>query len=506
NCNLAGIPLDQVQQFSGVQFDLPRKEMEQTILSAYKRGYDKFATAEELKLWKNNSPVKLETKKESIPCIPQNVFSRLPELLQKACATFLDKRERDVFLTGALTVLSGCLPQVSGIYDRRTYYPNLFSFIIAPSASGKGAMSFANTLGIARHEELLEKSKALRKEYKKEMYQHEVAVFQHKKGKGTVPKPPPEQPSFQLLYIPANSSSAMLIQHLQQNGGAGVLFESESDTLGNVLKQDWGGYSDLLRKAFHHEAISYSRKQSGEFVEIDQPKLSVALSGTPSQVGKLIPSVEDGLFSRFLFYVFEVEVKWRDVSPGVGDENLTSLFDDLSKEVQQMVIFLKKHPTTVQLSREQWQKLNATFSMRLEETNTLVGSEALSIVKRMGLILFRMAMIFTAIRKYEKQGKAKQCICNDVDFDMALVLAEYYLKHSIMLYEQLPKTKKPFDRSTKNKKEFWTALPKRFVRKEAIEIGRGMSLSSATVDRWLNRWLDRTLEQPEYGVYQKIKR
>jgi hypothetical protein len=115
----------------------------------------------------------------------------------------------------------------------------------------------------------------------------------------------PQEPNYKILYIPANISSAMVIQHLKEGNERGIFCETEADSMGNTLKQDWGGYSDLLRKAFHHEPISYSRKTNKEFVEIDNPCLSVALSGTPGQVENLIKSSEDGLFSRFIFYSFK---------------------------------------------------------------------------------------------------------------------------------------------------------------------------------------------------------
>jgi hypothetical protein len=40
----------------------------------------------------------------------------MPEILQHGAMAFTDERERDVFLTGALAILSGCLPGVKGVY------------------------------------------------------------------------------------------------------------------------------------------------------------------------------------------------------------------------------------------------------------------------------------------------------------------------------------------------------------------------------------------------------
>jgi len=65
------------------------------------------------------------------------------------------KRERDIFLTGALVILSGSLLKVEGLYDRNRQFPNLFGFIIAPAASGKGALRYAKILGDALHEKYI---------------------------------------------------------------------------------------------------------------------------------------------------------------------------------------------------------------------------------------------------------------------------------------------------------------------------------------------------------------
>ena len=124
------------------------------------------------------------------------------------------------------------------------------------------------------------------------------------------------------------------------------------------------------------------------------------LSGTPNQVIKLIPSVEDGLFSRFLFYFFDVQIDWRDVSSDGTGEDYDGYFEEQAKEVTQMIEFLEKHPTKINLTKAQWAILNATFREFLMSTNEAFGTGALSIVKRLGLILFRLAMMFSACLLY----------------------------------------------------------------------------------------------------------
>ena len=97
-----------------------------------------------------------------------------------------------------------------------------------------------------------------------------------------------------------------------------------------MLKTDFGNYSDGLRKAFHHEPISYLRRKDNEHVDIKRPRWSVLLSGTYGQISALIPNSENGLFSRFPFYCLLRNNVWIDVFDNTED-TLENLFLALGK-------------------------------------------------------------------------------------------------------------------------------------------------------------------------------
>jgi hypothetical protein len=87
------------------------------------------------------------------------------------------------------------------------------------------------------------------------------------------------------------------------------------------------------------------------------------------------------------------------------------------------------------------------------------AEEAASIVKRLGLILYRMARVFTALRKFESGEAANQVICTDEDFSTALRLAEIYLHHSILMFNNLPKQSEATQFKTgDSKRKFFEAL------------------------------------------------
>lgn len=123
----------------------------------------------------------------------------------------------------------------------------------------------------------------------------------------------PQEPPLRTLIVPANSSASAFLRIAKDNDGIILLFETEGDTLSQTLKSDYGNYSDVLRKAFHHEVLSMSRCKDREMSEVEQPRISVVLAGTPGQVNRLISNEEDGLLSRFCFYALPFKRGIRNV-------------------------------------------------------------------------------------------------------------------------------------------------------------------------------------------------
>ena len=506
NCNRQGLPEADAASRIKAQFNYDNSKVSSTIQSAYKHNSHEFGKFAKPANFKRKLPEQPEEDfLKNTPVIPESLYLLMPKIIREGAMVFTDARERDVFLTGALAILSGCLPGVKGLYAGQEVFPNLFSFIIAPSASGKGALKFAKMLADVYHQTVLSKSREAEQQYESAVrtYKQKIQI----KGKNNKPvDEPPAKPAFKVVYIPANSSYAKILLHLEQNGGGGIICETEADTLANVFKQEWGSYSDLLRKAFHHERISSSRKTNNEFIEVDSAALAIALSGTPGQVIGLIASAEDGLFSRFLFYVFKVVQKWKDVSPTANNINLTAHFKLLSHQVFELVQFLQKEETFVDLTKEQWKKLNEQCKVWLNDITMFTTEEAASIVKRLGLILYRIGMLFTAMRKFENGEAANQLFCTDEDFNIALQLAGIYLHHSILMFNNLPKQseKNQFKVGDK-KRQFVEALPQEFTRKLAVEMGKKYNLSESTVSHFLPKLVGSHFTQPKPGYYCKIK-
>jgi hypothetical protein len=507
NCNRRGIPHPEAENLITSNFYHENQtEIRKSIESAYQNNTAEFGKFANLAGSQKKEITNDQTEDylKTTPTIPIEAINLMPDLFKEGARAFEDNpRKRDVFLTSALCIISGCLPEVQGIYDQERVFPHLFSFIIAPAASGKGVLKNAKRLGDKIHNRFRDESKAERKDYENELIQYKAQLSKRKKDDPIPEKP--EEPKRKMLFFPADTSQAMMLQMLNDNNSRGIICETEADTMSGTNKQDWGNYSPIMRGAFQHEKISAARKTNNEIIEVECPQLAITLSGTPAQVPKLIASAEDGLFSRFIFYAFKADIVWRDPSPRPGGIVYNDHFEALSKYVLEMYDFFENSPTNIYLTNEQWNRLNNAFHDKLMTVVIFTSVDAASIVYRLGLILFRICMIFTSLRKFENGDCSKDVTCTDEDFQAALMLSDVYLQHSLLMFNNLEEQKEAKEyKMPNNKKQLLDQLPQEFQRKEAVALGVSLGLSERSVDDFLNNSVPMLLEKPKTGHYRKI--
>ena len=364
-------------------------------------------------------------------------------------------------------------------------------------------MKNAKRLADKYHCKIKEQSEAEKEEYRKELLRYKAICAKLKKGEE--PPEQPVEPPYKRVFIPADTSQSMLIKMINDNGGNGIMFETEADTMAGANKQDWGSYSPLLRGAFHHEPISIARKTNNEVFEINEPKLAVCLAGTPAQVPRLIGSAENGLFSRFMFYAFRSPIVWQSPAPAANGIVYNDHFAKLSEELLQATELLTNYPTEVQFTDEQWTWFNREFTDHLEQSVLYNSDDIAGVVYRLGLITFRICMVFTALRKFENGDTASTVFCTDEDFTSAISLSKVYIEHSIMVFNSLSSNQDEENFKPKNNKEkLITLLPETFQRKQAVEEGKKLDLSERTVDDLLRKLVPEVLEKIKDGYYRKI--
>jgi hypothetical protein len=431
-----------------------------------------------------------ETTQTPLPTIPETVYQSLPDFLQKVTAKATSAEDKDLLLLGSLVAISACLPNVYGIYAERNVYPNLFLFITAQASAGKGRLTLCRKIVEPIHRALREQAKAEQEEYQRKQTEYAMT-----KDKSEVERP--QEPPMRMLIIPANNSSTGLFQILNDNKGVGLIFETEGDTLAQTFKSEHGNYSDGFRKAFHHETISYNRRKDREYVELDTPRLSALLSGTPKQVSTLIPNAENGLFSRFMFYFMNIKPVWNDVFAGNDNTTLDDYFWHLGNQFYDLYKTLHKFtPLRFCLTTTQQQAFNAYFSQAQNQYMYLCGLDYLATVRRLGLIMFRIAMILSALRIMnsplshgEGEGRGSTpMLCNDTDFNASLEIVKILIQHAAQVYQQLPAeiatTAQP-----NQKQLFLDALTQEFSRQDYLIVAQRLNIPDKTAEKHIAKFV-----------------
>lgn len=392
-----------------------------------------------------NNPPEPPSPAQDFAPFPDEIFDSLPPLLREACYKFTEAEERELFLIGALGVISGMLPNVEAMYDSRRVGANLYCFIVGKYGTGKGALLWARALGEAVETYLEEKTQQEAKEYQTKQMQYNRQVKLYDKGKLNEPPTPPDAPRNLRLYIPANSSKAAIIQLIKENGGRGTIFETEADTLADIFGQDFGDFSDVLRKAYHHEPVSYSRKTNSEFIKITRPALSMVLSGTPDQVKRLLRDIHNGLFSRICFYKLQPRVYFRNPF----DSNKNDFEPFFNMQAQQYCVLYKKlealsEPKIFMLRPHQQEAFRKLFEENKMDLHHNISDELEGTANRLGLICYRIAMILTMVRN-NHIGGADIISCMDADYENAVRITQHLLHYSLHVYDQLTplKTRHP---------------------------------------------------------------
>ena len=90
-----------------------------------------------------------------------------------------------------------------------------------------------------------------------------------------------DEPAQRRMILAADASSAALLEGVEVNGGFGIIFDTEADTLSRTLGQKWAGHEDLLRKFHAEEEASVQRVQGGYRV-VERPYVASSLAVPPA--------------------------------------------------------------------------------------------------------------------------------------------------------------------------------------------------------------------------------
>lgn len=422
--------------------------------------------------------------------IDSSVYELLPEPLKQLTLHF-DRRERDVVLLSAIGALSCCYPNVYGIYRGRRLYANLYLAIIAPAASGKGVMNYSRLLVEPIHDKILSDSRQLKVEYAKSKNEN----------KGRKTSSDDSCPETIIKLLPGNISSSEMYAYVGRADNGVLIFESEADTLGVMLKNDWGNYSDVLRKAYHHEPLAISRKIEGLYMDIKEPQMSLVMSGTPEQLTPVIGSKENGLFSRFMFYYFDEVLDFDDVFEHL-DSRVEDSFKHVGRDIFKMYGGLRglNHQIKFSLALQQRTRMIKLFRELQAEIIENYSSNFIAVLKRHGVMLFRMALGFTLLRNIDNVSEKSELICCDDDYDLVESIIINVLSHALYTYNS-------FDSYgfTIQDEAILDELGEFFTRAKAVDVAEKHNMPKRTIDDKLRRWkMKRIIKSVKKGEYKKL--
>mgnify|MGYP000588658559 FL=1 len=325
-----------------------------------------------------------------------------PELLEKIISFGKKPEQRDVLLLGAFTVLGASLSHVVRCqYGRKWQAPCMQTFIVAPSAAGKSALTWVRLLIEPIHDKIRNEVKEAMKTYRREKAAYDSL------GKERRNQEAPVLPPNRMFLIPGNNTGTGILQNIMDSNGTGLICESEADTVSTAIGTEYGNWSDTLRKAFDHDRLSYNRRTDREYQEVSRSYLSVLLSGTPAQVKPLIPTAENGLFSRQNFYYMPRITQWADQF-GEDEVDVDEEFRLMGNEWKNTLDELTLRGLfTLKLTHAQHKQFNFLFDKLFHRSGKINGDEMGSSVIRLAVNACRMMSIVAILRSLEDSSLVK---------------------------------------------------------------------------------------------------
>ena len=432
-----------------------------------------------------------------LPYFPQD--HDWPEPLKSILSFAKTPAQHDVLLLGAMTVLGASLSHIVRCkYGDKWQYPCLQTFITGHAAAGKSVLVWVRKPIEPIHEEIRRQVAESMKAYRKELRAYEAL------GKARKDKEPPVAPPNRMFIIPGNNTGTGLLQNLIDSDGTGIICESEADTVSTAIGTEFGNWSDTLRKAFDHDRLSYNRRTDREYQEVSRSYLSVLLSGTPAQVKPLIPTAENGLFSRQNFYYMPRVTQWADQF-GEDEVDVDEEFRLMGNEWKNTLDELTLRGLfTLKLTHAQHKQFNFLFDKLFHRSGKINGDEMGSSVIRLAVNACRMMSIVAILRSLEDSSLVKpdahissdnlkdriiprwNMVITDDDFHAVLALVEPLYLHATHVLSFLSSSviKR---RSTADKNMLFAEMEDEFTRRLLLEKAHDRRIPESTALTWLKR-------------------
>ena len=393
----------------------------------------------------------------------------LPAMIQPIMRLAQSDSEKDILLLSLLTSAGSCMPNLYfryGLTGKR-YYSNLQCFIVGSAASGKGIANLALDFVSDVHKALP-------------------------------------------LVIAGDSSYPGFYRQLEHQNGRGYIHESEGSVITDVWRSNVVNYNTALRKAAEHEPLTRNRANDNSIIAC--PQLSVLITGTFSQYRTLVPSIENGYFSRLLTLIIQDQQAFSSkyVEPADGSTGVMSIASGQLFNLCQ--ILYRMRPTEFSLMPEQRARLGKHLETAYPMLMQLLGENFHSVVLRMAVQIERIAMILTALRLNEEKCPISnvkcQIVCSNKDYAIAELIGNKLLLHMAAAYRMIKGAEQvttPKVEILDQRKMLLSLLPEEFETKMLLDEAKAQGIPRSTVFRWNEIWLQQGLViKLQHGAYKKV--
>jgi len=388
--------------------------------------------------------------------------NNLPELMKSVLSLAHTPAEKDMLLMSALTACSGVLLNLYFKYGMaaKKYYPNLQLFIVGSAACGKGIANLALELVKPIHE---------------------------------------ANP----LIIPGDATYPAFYQTLAKQKGRGYIHKSEGSVITDIWRSSTANYNTALRKAAEHETISRARCKEASVIE--NPQLSMVLTGTFSQYKALVPSIENGYFSRLLTLIVEEHQAFnsRYVQPSENSGDVIKAAAEQLYHLYESLLFNRARE--FRLTPDQRTRLGNHLETAYPTLIRMLGEDFHSVVLRMAVHIERIAMILSALRMNSelslREANKEAFLCSDEDYQTAEMIGNKLILHMAQAYQLVKGTEKieaPKVKPLDQKQILLSLLPEEFESKMLLAEAQTQGIPARTVARWNETWV-------QAGYVQKIR-
>ena len=455
----------------------------------------------------------IELDNTLLPCFDENIYGHLPPLLTDILKCAYSRTDRDILLISSLTLLSSVSPGVKGSLGEHDYTPAFYSIITGGSGSGKGRIAALQRMLEPWQQYIYDNSRHQVEEYE-ELQEAYDNYKMHKRQKQTSKQPlgpAPSKPKVvkqRNLALTGNVTQARLVELLEANYPyTSCMVDTEMETVLSMFSQDFGKYNDVLNKSYHHEPVGSSTKSSGSFM-VKRPNLALLLSGTPAMLPRLIPSTENGLFSRILMYRIPGSGTYRPLTSADDSPAASEYFESWGQRVLDIGVFLDNSPTWVKFSDAQRKRLDRFFEREYYNVRSFGNEDMESTVLRYRLAIFRIGMQLTALRKGESGCSERVWTISDDDFATAFHLGKVCLQHAYVVATSLQSASSEVHfRFPHHLRNLFVSLLDSFKRIDVVKEANVREISESTVDKFLRKLQKNDLIISEgNGYYRKTER